>query len=207
VKVRNTVILVVIALVLGGYILFVEMKKDTTPETTESVASTRISDIELNDVVEFAVRDEQASIRVRRQDDGIWLIDQAEPVEADPDQIQRAVALVARAEAERTLTGEDAGELADFGLESPSIDVTLKTSDDEEWVLLIGDQNPGKSLYYVMEKSGDAVYMVSSSVVDTVRALISDPPYRPTPTPMASTMPARWSRLLQGNVLMRWPCS
>ena len=114
-----------------------------------------------------------------------------ETVEADPDQVQRAIALLARAEAERSLSDEDAGELAIYGLDSPTMDIKLKTFFDTEWILLIGDQNPGGSLYYVMEKNGETVYMISSSVVDVVRSLVSDPPYRPTPTPMASSMPAQ----------------
>ena len=96
-----------------------------------------------------------------------------------------------RAEVERSLAGADAGELASYGLDSPTMDIMLETSPGEEWILLIGDQNPGGSLHYVMEKNGETVYMISSSVVEAARALVSDPPYRPTPPPMASSMPAK----------------
>ena len=203
-KVRNTIILVVIALALGGYIFFVEMKKDSTSDVAEADTNTRISHIESNEVVELVVSDRQSSIRMLKQDDGkSWIIDQTEPVAANPDRVQRAVALVTRAEAERSVTGKDAGDLTAFGLERPDLKVIIKTSNDEEWELLIGDQNPGKSLYYVMEKSGDAVYMISNNVVDAVRSLISDPPYRPTPTPMASTAPARQSLMQRCNPV-RW---
>ena len=191
-KLRNTIILVAIALALGAYVVFFEMRKDDALDETLSDAAIHISNIEPNEVIEFIVHDGESSIRIFRADDAVtWMIEQTEAVEADPDRVQRAIALVVRSEIERSLSGEDAGELASYGLDSPTMDIAIKTLYDTEWILLIGDQNPGGSLHYVMEKNGKTVYMISSNVVDAVRSLVSNPPYRPTPTPMASSTPAR----------------
>ncbi len=90
-------------------------------------------------------------------------------------------------------------ELDDFGLEEPANEIVLATS-DEDTRILIGDQNPNSTRYYV-QLGGDeeTIYLVPTTVISNVLNYIEQPPYvpAPTPTPTATATPNPFSEVEQ----------
>jgi len=191
VKLRNTIILIVVALLLGGYIYFFEIKGDKEGETSAGDAALMMFDVSLDEVVELVVRDGPATMRVFLSEDGrTWVLDQPEKREADADQVRRAIAHIVGATASRSLDRKEAGNLADFGLENAPLEVRLRTSDGDTVLLFVGDQNPRGTQYYAMKSGGNTIYMIDGDVVEIVRKLVSEPPYRPTPLLTPTPKPA-----------------
>ena len=190
-KLRNTIILIVVALLLGGYVYFFEIKGDKEGETSAGDAAITMIDVSLDEVVELVVRDGPATMRVFLSEDGrTWMLDQPEKTEADADQVRRAIAHIVGATASLSLDRKEAGNLADFGLENRAVEVTVRTSDGDAVVLLVGERNPRGTQYYAMMAHGNAIYMIDRDVVDIARKLVSEPPYRPTPLLTPTSMPA-----------------
>ena len=190
-KVRNTIILIVVALLLGGYVYFFEIKGDEESETSAGNAVTAVFDVSLDEVIEVVVRDGPATMRVfLSEDGGTWMVDEPEKREADADQVRRAIAHIVGATASRSLEREEAGDLADFGLENAPIEVRLTIANGDTVILLVGEQNPRGTQYYTMKADGNTIYMIDRDVVDIIKKLVREPPYRPTPLLTPTSMPA-----------------
>jgi len=181
VKLRNTLILVVIFALLAGYVYFFEMKKTEEGEGEEEPKTTQVFDLVADDVVELTVKGSEGTTRLSRVEGQPWQIEEPIQEEADDVRINSLVNRLARLTASRTLT--ETGDLATYGLAEPQLTAELKTRDNQVETLLAGDKNPQGSSYYVQKKGDENVYLVYASAVDDLRRLITEPPKKPTPTP------------------------
>ncbi len=183
-KWRNTLILIVVCAVLGGYVYFFEMKKE--PETTtETTTALTIFDVADGDIIQLAVQSEEGRTRVTRSEDGeSWQMEEPTQEEADKGRLDSLALRIASLKASRALT-DTAEALADYGLASPQITATIKLKSEEETSLFIGDQTPNKSSYYLQKEGDQTVYIVVSSLGNDLKRLITEPPEKPTPTPTA----------------------
>lgn len=72
-----------------------------------------------------------------------------------------------------TLNGYDkvnnVEKLADFGLEKPSVTVTITYHDDTTATLLVGNETPDKNGYYARMQDGDEVVMINANTVSYFR--------------------------------------
>jgi len=185
VKFRTTAILLLVFVALIGYVYLVELNKK--PAETPVDKSTWVLTLGRDDVQELRVADGDKSIVLARSGDA-WYLGAVGGEEADATRVGNIVVSLVNLRSSRVLTGTMEG-LAAYGLENPTMTVTLVLQAGTQEVLLIGGKNPQGSSYYVQRKGYDPIHLIYTSLVDDLRKLVSEPPYKPTPTPEPTPTP------------------
>ena len=184
---RTTGVLLVIFVVLAGYVFFFERNKK--PAETPTDKSTWILTLAQEDVQQLAVTDQGTTAIVARGGDNLWYVGGVGGQEADATRVDTLIASLVDLKSARTLT-QTTESLAAFGLEPPAITVTVGLSGTQQEVLFVGDKNPQGSQYYMQHKGQTPIYLVYSAVVDDLKGLVSNPPYKPTATPAPEATPS-----------------
>jgi hypothetical protein len=180
VKLRHTLILVVVFALLAGYVYFFEIKTEKGEEKEEP-KTTQVFDLVADDVVELTVKGSEGTARLSRVEGQPWQIEEPIQEEADDVRVTSLVNRLAKLTASRTLT--ETGDLATYGLAESQLTAKLETKNNQVETLSAGDKNPQGSSYYVQKKGDENIYLVYASIVDDLKRLITEPPKKPTPTP------------------------
>lgn len=180
---RLTGILVLVLAVLGGVVWFTEFrdKGSATPAT---------ADKQRPDILKF---DDQAAQRLEvtradqkvsaeRTESGDWTLQPSgEP--GDRLRISSVLLRLAALQANRKIADAPT-DLAQYGLDKPSLTVAVTLKDGTAYSLLMGGKAPSDSSTYVQAGGDPAVYLIPNTLVSDVDRLVTDPPIqRPTPTP------------------------
>ena len=187
-----TIILVAVLVLLGGYIFYTQNQSPTSASasTTPSPTPVPVLSFLSDNVAKFQVRDlkNNQTTLVTRQGDQ-WHMEQPQNSDTSKPKIEGLLIQLAQLEAQRAIP--NASDLAPYGLASPAFEARATMKDNSEYVLLVGDQNPDKTYYY-MNKPGDTtVFLVRSGAGDTIKEFVTQPPYPPTatPTPLPTLTP------------------
>lgn len=108
-----------------------------------------------------------------------WQVVAPAPGEADIIRMYNLADMIANMSSTRTL---DNPVLEVFGLDEPAATVTLGLQNGTTLTLEIGDQNPGRTDYYVQIGGDPRVHLVPSTYIVGLLDLVDNPPYPPTPT-------------------------
>ncbi len=191
-KLRNTIILLVILAALGGYAWYISNNNvppvtgGSTPVPTPVV----IFDFVTDNVNRFQVTDTKTNqtVSVARQGSD-WHMSQPKDSPTDSIAVAGTLSQLAHLEATRVLTNTT--DLGQYGLTSPAIQAQMTLSDTTQYVLKIGDATPDKADYYALKGSDNQVYLIPASVQQALTQYLSNPPFPPTvtPTPLP-TLPA-----------------
>ena len=193
-KPRNTLILVAVFAILAGYLYFVELNK--TPEqisATQGTPSPRptqyVFQLDPNNIQRMEVTDLQSPLRTNflRTDQG-WKI--TAPIEKMADQ-NKAVPLassMATLQTSRVLT--NVTDLKGFGLVTGTIEARMVMSDSTSYAITVGNKIPDGNGYYV-GYTGDKskVFIIDTPLVESLKSVISAPPFEPTVTPTFTATP------------------
>ena len=183
-KLRNTIILVVVFVALAGYAYYLTRNPSTasTAQTTPVPTPVTMFDFTSDQVTKFVVTDlknkQAVSVTHQGQD---WHMDQPKDSATDSIKILGTIANISHLTASRVLT--NTSDLAQYGLTSPSIEASMTLSDTTQAVLRIGDATVDKQDYYAQKGNDPQVYLIASSVQQSLADFIKNPPYPPTPTP------------------------
>jgi len=181
---RTTIIVVVVFAVLAAFVYMVEMRTDqdssSEEDDTTSVFSFSASEVTLLKVTDLTT-DESAT--VSRGADGAWQITEPFVAEGDDTRVESLLDSLSWLLSTRTIEGEDM-DLEAFGLAEPVLRVEVDLEEGEDQVLLVGNENPAGYSRYAQREGEVRVYLVSSSTIADLEELISDPPEKPTPTPV-----------------------
>jgi Domain of unknown function (DUF4340) len=166
-RLRNTIIVLVLMAVLGGYSLIILLGSRPVPTPTLlGLDSKRISGIDL--------RYPDSELKLVRNPNHTWSI--LKPLKTDGDQssVDGLTETIANAQLTRTIE-EKPESLKPFGLDRPTVTVTV-TTDDKRVVpaLLVGHISPVSSGVYVKLANQPAVLMTSSDFVTAVSKKIND---------------------------------
>ncbi len=185
-KLRNTIILLVVLVVLGGYAWYIS-NNNVAPITGAATGTPAPTPVVMFDVVtdkvnKFQVTDlkKNLTVSVTRQGDN-WHMDQPKDSDTDLLKIDSTLSQLSHLEATRVLTNTT--DLGQFGLTSPSIQATMVLTDSTQFVLKIGDETPDKADYYALKGDDKTVYLISASIGQALIDYLDQPPYPPTPTP------------------------
>jgi uncharacterized protein DUF4340 len=166
---QTTVALAVILIALGAFYYVYEVRLGPEREKTEGRKG-RVFTAEPADVTEVEIKRPDSVVKVRRESDG-WQI--LEPVKARGDRgaIDETVTSVVTARMDREIESAPTG-LADFGLDKPAAEVTLRLKDGKQLGLLLGAKSPTGVWVYAREAGKPAVFVVGDSVLrDTTRPI------------------------------------
>src|SRR3989449_7680921 len=166
---QTTAVLAAILIALGAFYYVYEVRLGPEREKTEGRKG-RVFTAEPADVTEVEIKRPDSVVKLRRESDG-WQI--LEPVKARGDRgpIDETVTSVVTARMDREIESAPTA-LADFGLDKPAAEVTLRLKDGKQLGLLLGAKSPTGVWVYAREAGKPAVFVVGDSVLrDTTRPI------------------------------------
>jgi hypothetical protein len=100
-------------------------------------------------------------IELAKNDAGKWQIVGAKPLRADQNEVSSMLSTLSSLSSER-LIEEKAGNLADYGLAQPAVEVDVTEKDNKTQKLLIGDNTPAGNATYVAMAGDPRVFTLAS---------------------------------------------
>jgi hypothetical protein len=161
---RSTLILLVLLAGLVGYIYFVESKKATQPAEE---AKAKVFSVTADKIVELSVKPPSGEATVLKKADGAWQIVQPVQASADESEVSGLTSNIASLEIQRVVE-ENAGDLKQYGLAEPRVDVGFKTAADKDFHhLLIGDKTATGGDLYARLQNAKKVFLISAFLDST----------------------------------------
>ncbi len=193
-RLRNTIILLVVLVLLMGYVVYTQNtgtaqpKAQSTPEPTPVPVFNFVTD----NVNKFQVTDlsKNQTVLVTRESSG-WHMQQPKDSATDADKIDRTLVDMANLEATRVLT--NVTDLSAYGLITGTMQASVTLSDTTQYALKLGDETVDKSSVYVLKGDDKShVYVLDTTILTTLHDFVDLPPYPPTatPTPLPSPTPS-----------------
>jgi hypothetical protein len=185
---RTTLIVGGVFLALLLYVVLFETRRapPAEPGAQPSPTPASVLDIAIDDVRALRIAAGDRSLSLVRQE-GEWAIaspgtgasSEAVPAESS---IYWSIDEILQLQARR-IVAEDATDLAQYGLDTPAMTVTIETSGGASEQLLIGRQTPDGTAYYLQRAGDPRLYIVDHYKIQTLYDWLDDPPYAPTPVP------------------------
>lgn len=193
-KPRNTLILVVVAVILVAYVVLVE-----SPLTQEQVnmrlgtptltPAPYMFQLDANSVKSFIITDLRfpRAVTVVRTDTG-WQVTQPIEREADKDKSNSVAAALANVKVARVLS--NVSSLAPFGLAPGTLEARFIMNDGTTYAFVVGNKTPDGLNYYVAY-TGDQtrVFLIDTPLVESLKVILDVPPFQPTATPTPTAAP------------------
>jgi hypothetical protein len=181
-----TIGLVVAAIALGGYMYFVESKKET-PTESKDIEVWSVSEASAKDLNTLYVKDVNKEATYTRSGDN-WTL-QSEPTrQVDKAQFDAAYNPLKNLTASRKVEDRPTDK-AKYGLAQPA-GIVRWGDQNSKYALEIGDKNPTGDGYYVHVLKDDGVYTIASYKVESWKGLASKPPRVALPSPSPSATAA-----------------
>lgn len=159
---RSFLGLLAILIALGAYLYFVESKR--TPGD-DSEKKSKVFAVESGAIDEVTIKSESGERTTLRKSGSDWQIVAPAASAADAAEISGIVTNLGTLEEERVVE-ENAGNLEEFGLGQPRIEVAFKSGGQEQ-KLLIGSKTPTGSDVYAKTAASSKVFLVASYLEST----------------------------------------
>lgn len=158
---RTFILLLVVLIGLGAYLYFVESKREPGDATRKD----KVFSVQADTIDEITVKSESGEQTTLKKSGNDWQI--AAPVAAQPDsaEVSGLTSNLASLEISRVIE-ENPGDLAEYGLAQPRIEVGFK-SGSEEHRLQIGRKTPPGTDLYAKLSDGRRVFLIPSYVEST----------------------------------------
>jgi hypothetical protein len=167
---KTTAVLVVLAVLLGVYVgFFRDTKPPETPELGPEVWSVQEDALERIEIVSGQ------RVAFRKGNQGSWRFDEPEGSEVDPKR-WGGVPLLVTGPASKRVIAQKPGDLAEYGLETPRMEILLGLHGGKSLRILVGDKTPDETNCYVKVAGWDPVYTVDSSWAQVLSRLVTEPP-------------------------------
>ena len=172
-KKKNTALIagiIILALLLVFYLVLHNSSKEDsqdTDKTSETAFETTVDDIS-----EAVFKSGENEFKFTKSDD-IWKYNGEENFPLDQSAFEEIISKFEKIAADRVLEKPD--NISEYGLDDPTVTVSLKDKDGKEQTLQFGDTNSvTSSSYMTLNKDNEKVYMVSSTIVTSLQFDIND---------------------------------
>ena len=157
-----TIAMAILLAGLGAYVYWIELPTERTKTETETTKK-KLLPIEQQEITGLTVHSESGDVALAAKD-GSWRIIAPLQVEADTRVVQSMLRALALGKITRVVE-EQATALAPFGLEKPSMSVTVLAGSRQETVS-IGDSGPISSTLYAMRASDKKILLTDLATKD-----------------------------------------
>lgn len=180
---RVTLALVVILALLGGYIWYTFLREGAPPVTAQTPVPTTLPVLSFqpDQVTGLEVDDLQNKTTIQLTHAGDkWTMQS--PAQGDADETRIGTFLFDLSDVTAHKGFPNASNLKDYGLSPASYQVKVTLQSGSPLTIQIGAQNPDKNNYYALKSGDSTVYLIPSTVGDSVKEFSAQPPYTPTAT-------------------------
>jgi hypothetical protein len=161
---RSTIILAVLALGLGGYIYFVESKKEPSSDLPKK---DKVFALESDKVQEVRIKSESGETTTVRKSGDAWQVVEPAPLAADQAELSSITSNLSSLEMQRVVD-ENASDLAGYGLAKPRIEVAFKAASDKDYRRLqLGDKTATGGDLYAKLANDKKVFLISGYLEST----------------------------------------
>jgi hypothetical protein len=168
-KPRGLLAAVIVLAALGGALYWSNRKQkaDAAKPATDT-ATTKILSIPEDQIKEVSIKKTGAETTVlRKGDDGKWQIAEPKPQRADQDAAKSLAGSFATLNADKVVE-DKATDLSPYGLNAPTLDVTVTKKDGKAQDFLVGDDEPTGGGAYAKLAGDPHVYTVASFVKTSI---------------------------------------
>lgn len=177
-RLRNTLILLIVLALLGAFVYFGELGGRKTSSKKPLVMNFTVSDVVRFEVEKRGIQRMVAT----RQGQSEWSMEEPYQAEGDSARLESALRELSTWRPNRVLT-ETAASLALFGLDNPQLTVEVELQNGSKQSLEIGDQTPTQTFHYARRDGERKVLLIGSAMVEQLNRLVTEPPEKPTPVP------------------------
>ena len=171
-KPKGLLIAVALLAVLGGLIWW-SNKKQLAASKAPSTTETKILTIPEDQIQEIKIQHANGDIVDLRRDSGKWRVVLPKQLPADPDTSSSLVSALTSVTADKTIE-DKATDISPYGLNHPTLDVTVTKKDGTSSELLIGDDTPNASGSYAKLPGDPRVFTVFSFVKTSLDKNLND---------------------------------
>jgi hypothetical protein len=161
----STLILLVVALALGGYLYFVESERPVPDEN----AKAKTFSYDAAKINQLQIKSSSGEVTaLRKGGNDTWTIVQPTEAPADRNNVSEVVTSLANLEEQRVVD-ENAADLKTYGLAEPRIDVTFHVEGEKEpRRILLGEKTPANSGVYAKLPDSNRVFLVAPAIETAV---------------------------------------
>ena len=139
---RSTLVLLVVFAALGGYVYFAEYRGHNEREQQEA-SKKKLFPTPLKDVTGLSLMFPDHKISAVKKDDKHWEFTEPQGIDADSDEWDMLVSSLGQIEKGGAVSAST--NLAQYGLDKPTVEVTAQLKDGRTVGVLFGSENPKKS--------------------------------------------------------------
>lgn len=161
-KQRNLLIAAALLAALSGGVWWAKRHPQSN-EATNVPASPKLADIPVAQIKEIDLKKRDGTTVVLQNQNGKWAITAPEALPADQDAASGVASALSPVTADNVVENNPK-DLSQYGLNNPSLTVTIGEKNGKTQQLLFGDDVPAGSLVYARSGSDPKVYAVSSGV-------------------------------------------
>jgi hypothetical protein len=159
-RIRSTLILLVVAIGLGGYLYFIESERPVADEN----AKAKVFSYDAAKITQVEVKSSGGEVTALRKTNDTWAIVKPVDAPADRNTVSDVVTSLANLEEQRVVD-ENAADLKTYGLAEPRVELTFHVDGEKEPKrILLGDKTPAGSGIYAKLPAGNRVFLVEQAL-------------------------------------------
>ncbi len=157
-QLRNTIVALVVLALIGGFAFYISRQ----PVAQKNY---KLFNLTPDDIAQIELHGPARDLVIDRAGPGLWRIVKPVATAADNNAVDALASAIANLEVIDTVdtSGDNAGELANFGLENPAVTVTVTTKDKRVLPgIMIGSDTPVGSNTYIKITDKPAVLLIGA---------------------------------------------
>jgi hypothetical protein len=157
----STLVFLVVALALGGYLYFIDSKRPVEDEN----AKAKVFSYETDKINQLQIKSSTGEVTsLRKGPNDTWNIVQPVEAPADRTSVNDVITNIANLQEDRVVD-ENSSDLKAYGLAEPRMDVTFHVEGEKEPKrILFGDKSPTSMGLYAKLPSNNRVFLISTSL-------------------------------------------
>ena len=172
-KPKGLLIAVVLLAALGGAIWYSNKKQAAGPAKSATDTTTKLLTITADQFQEIRIKRLNGESQDLKLVDGKWRIAEPKPLPADQDAVTSMVTTLSNLAADKTIE-ENAADVKPYGLDIPTLDITITKKDGKTAEVVIGDSTPTNSGVYAKLAGSSKIYTVASFVKTALDKTVND---------------------------------
>jgi hypothetical protein len=162
-KPTGLLIAVAFLAVLGGVIWWSNKKQAAEPAKSATDTSSKLLTIPADQFQEIRIKKLTGETQDLKLVDGKWRIVEPKPMAADQDAVTSMVTSLSALTADKTIE-DNATDLKAYGLETPTLDITITKKDGKTAGVEVGDATPTNSGSYAKLPGSPKIYTIATYV-------------------------------------------
>jgi len=157
---RSTIALVVVLVGLGAYIYFVTWKQPDTAASAKKLD--KVFNVASDKIGEIKITSSSGEAATARKEGGTWKLVEPMATAADESEVSAVATTLSNAEVVRVVD-ENPGNLNDYGLSNPRVEVDFKAEGDKDYQkLFLGEKTPTGSDLFARRNDEKKVFLVAA---------------------------------------------